>query len=69
LLITQKTTGMSCCTAARDLLEGHLEAAVAVDRDDRDVRSDPDLRADGGGHGEAHGPEPAGVDPLPAPRV
>ena len=44
------------------LLRGHLEAAVAVDRPHHAV-GPADLGADGGRHREAHGAEPAGVDP------
>src|SRR5450756_183926 len=45
------------------LLVGHLEAAVAVDRPDR-PGGVADLRAHGGRHREAHRAQPTGVDPL-----
>ena len=48
--------------AGRELLVGHLEAAVAVDRPDRALRLG-DLGAHGRRHREAHGAEAAGVDP------
>src|SRR2546425_4088031 len=48
--------------AGGQLLVGHLEAAVAVDRPDLLVR-DAELRTHRGGHRVAHGAEAAGVDP------
>src|SRR4051812_9648386 len=48
--------------AGGQLLVGHLEAAIAVDRPHGLVR-DAELRAHRGGHRVAHGAEAAGVDP------
>ena len=48
--------------AGRELLVGHLEAAVTVDRPDRALRLG-DLRAHGGRHGIPHRPEATGVEP------
>src|SRR5947209_10481179 len=48
--------------AGGQLLVGHLEAAVAVDRPDGGARG-ADLGAHGRRHGVAHGPEPAAVEP------
>src|SRR5580704_11851657 len=48
--------------AGGQLLVGHLEAAVAVDRPHGRVRA-AGLGAHGGRHGEAHRAEPARVDP------
>src|ERR1700677_4224491 len=50
--------------AGGQLLVGHLEAPVAVDGPHRGVRA-ADLGAHGGGHGEAHRAQTAGVDPGP----
>src|SRR5919107_2003556 len=48
--------------AGRELLVGHLEAAVAVDGPDRPV-GQPRLGAHRRGHGVPHGAQTAGVDP------
>src|SRR3954447_23692272 len=48
--------------AGDQLLVGHLEAAVTVDRPDGGL-GPADLRAHGCGHGVAHGAEPPGVEP------
>ena len=50
----------------RELLAGHLEAAVAVDADDRRV-GPRRLRADRGRHAVAHRPEPARGDERARP--
>ena len=50
----------------RQLLRGHLEAAVAVDADDRRLRP-RGLRADRGRDPVAHRPEPARGDEVPRP--
>src|SRR5215813_9064060 len=52
--------------AGSELLRGHLEAAVAVDRHDQ-LTWPANLGAHGGGYGEAHRSCAARVDPAAGP--